>query len=314
MKRAMSKDFQAPEDDFKESSIWQKLEKYKHMKYLYIIAVMLSITACTEEMNVELESGETRLSVEANVTSDLKKHIVKLKESSDVFYAKEAIAVTNATVTVNDGNHTYAYTEKEPGYYESNVAFAGQAGKTYSLSIGNIDIDKDGTIEDYLASSTMKEPYAVDSLKLHFDADHETDDDDGEFWLLSLYMKDNIDTEDFYAYACKINDVIVDDTITEVLVQKDTYFNGELTKGADVGEFNQSKPDEILTNLDKITLETYAIGKGYYDFISQFQEMDDGQSMFSGPPGNITSNISNGAIGFFAVYSITRTTIIHKTE
>lgn len=287
------------------------------MKYIYIIAVVLLITACTEEMNVDLDSGETRLSVEANVTSDLKKHVVKLKESSDVFYSKEAIPVTNATITVKDGSNTYEYTEKNPGYYESNVEFAGQAGKTYSLSISNVDIDKNGITEDYLASSTMKQPYVVDSVKLHFDPDYETrsdDDDDGEFWLLSLFMKDDIDAENYYGFACQINDVMVHDTITEVLVLKDIFFNGEQTKGADVGEFNQSKPDEILTNLDKVTLETYAITKEYYDFVSQLQEMDEGQSMFSGPPGNITSNISNNTIGFFAVYSITRTFVVHKTE
>jgi len=286
------------------------------MKYSYIIAILLSITACTEEMDVDLDSGETRLSVEAKVTSDLQKHVVKLKESSDVF-SEEALPVTNATITVSDGTITYQYTETEPGYYESNVEFTGQVGKTYSLSIGNVDIDKDGIIEEYLASSTMKQAYVVDSIKLHFDPDYESysnDEDEGEFWLLSLYMKDNIETEDYYGFACQINDVVVQDTITEVLVQKDTYFNGELTKGADVGEFNQSKPDEKLNNLDKVTLETYAISKEYYDFVSQLQEMDEGQSMFSGPPGNITSNISNEAIGFFAVYSITRTTVIHKTE
>ncbi len=277
------------------------------------------MNACTEEMDVDLDGGETRLSVEASVTSDFKKHVVKLKESSDVFYAKEAITVANATITVNDGTNTYAYTEIEPGYYESNVEYSGQAGKTYSLSIGNVDIDKDGTIEEYLANSIMKQPYAVDSVKLHFDPDYDTngdddDEDDGEFWLLSLYMKDNIDVEDYYGFASQINGVVVDDTITEVLVQKDTYFNGEQTKGVDVGEFSQSKFDEILTNLDEVTLETYAISKEYYDFVSQLQEMDEGQSMFSGPPGNITTNISNGAIGFFAVYSITRTTVVHKTE
>ena len=42
--------------------------------------------------------------------------------------------------------------------------------------------------------------------------------------------------------------------------------------------------------------------------------MDEGQSMFSGPPGNVATNISNGAIGFFAVYAITRTSVIHKIE
>ncbi len=290
------------------------------MRYLYIIAVILSIAACTEEMNVDLDSGETRLTVEANVTSDLKKHVVKLKESSDVFYAKEAIAVTNATVTVNDGSNTYAYTETKPGYYESNVAYSGQAGKTYALSIGNVDINKDGTIEEYLASSTMRKAYVVDSVKLHFDpeyisADSDDDDDDkGEFWLLSLFMKDDIKTEDYYGFACQINGVVVHDTISEIIVEKDTYFNGEQTKGVDVGEFDQSKFGEVLGNLDEVTLETYAINKDYYKFVSQLQEMDDGQSMFSGTPGNIISNVSNEAIGFFAVYSITRTTIVHKIE
>ncbi len=289
------------------------------MKYLYIIAIILSMTACTEDMDVDLDSGEARLSVEASLTSDLKKHVVKLKESSDVFYSEEAMPVTNANITVNDGINTYQYTEKEPGYYESNEEFPGLPGKTYALSISNVDIDKDGTIEEYLASSQMKQAYAVDSIWLHFDPDYDTngnddDEDDGDFWLLSLYMKDNIDAEDYYGFASQINGVVVDDTITEVLVQKDTYFNGELTKGADVGEFSQSKFDEILTNFDEVTLETYAITKEYYDFVSQLQEMDEGQSMFSGPPGNITTNISNGAIGFFAVYSITRTTVIHRTE
>lgn len=287
------------------------------MKYTYIIVIILLIIGCTEDMNVDLDSGETRLSVEANLTSDLKKHVVKLKESSDVFYSKEAPAVTNAIIIVSDGINNYQYTEKQPGFYESNVEFSGQPGKTYSLTIGNVDINKDGTIEEYLASSIMKEPYVVDSIGLHFDPDYETyndDDDDGKFWLLSLYLKDNIETKDYYGFACRINDILVHDTITEVLVQKDTYFNGEETKGADVGELNQSKSDEILTNLDKVTLETYAISKEYYDFIDQLQEMDEGQSMFSGPPGNITSNISNEAIGFFAVYPITRTSIIHKTK
>lgn len=289
------------------------------MKYIYYIVIILFIVSCTEEIDVKLDSGETRLSVEANVTSDFKKHSVILKESSDVFYSQEAIAVSNAIVMVNDGTDTYEYSEKEPGYYESNIEFAGQAGKTYSLSINNVDINKDGTNEEYVANATMKQAYVVDSVQLHFDPDYESDrdrddDNEGEFWLLSLFMKDNIETDDFYGFACQVNDVIVHDTITELLVQKDTYFNGELTKGADVGELDQSKPDEVLNHLDKVTLETYAITKEYYNFVNQFQEMDEGQSMFSGPPGNITTNISNNAIGFFAVYSITRTSVIHKTE
>ena len=291
----------------------------KHIKPIYLLAVSLLLVCCTEEISVDVDSGETRLSVEATLTSDLKKHFVILKESSDVFYNQDALPVKNASISVNNGSTSYNYQEREPGFYESEIEFAGEPGKTYSLSITNVDINKDGTMEEYVANSTMKQPYKVDYIEMNFDPDYESergsdDDDNGAFWLVSLYMQDNIETEDYYGFACRINDVLVHDTITEVLVQEDTYFNGEKTKGSNVGEFNQYKPDEILQNMDKITLETYAIDEGYYDFVNQLQEMDEGQSMFSGPPGNITSNITNDAIGYFAVYSITRTSVIHKTE
>ncbi|MDQ2178385.1 DUF4249 domain-containing protein [Marinifilum sp. D714] len=287
----------------------------KQLKYICLLMFTIIFSSCTEEINVDVDSGETRLSVEAAVTSDLTKHHVILKETSDVFFNQDAIPVRSAKITVTDGNTIYNYQETKPGYYESEDAFAGKPGNTYSLSITNVDVNKDGTLEEYLASSTMKPTYLIDSIKMHFDPDYESYDEDvdkGPFWLVSLYMKDDIKTEDYYGFACRINDVMVHDTITEILVQKDTYFNGETSKGVDVGEFNQEKPDEILKDNDIITLETYAISEEYYDFVSQLQELDEGQNMFSGPPGNITSNISNGAIGFFAVYSITRTNIVHR--
>jgi hypothetical protein len=291
----------------------------RQVQFIALLAFTLIYSSCTEEIDVNVDSSETRLSVEATLTSDLKKHFVKLKESSDVFYDQEAIPVQNANISVSDGNTSYIFVESKPGYYESETAFAGQPGKTYSLSIRNVDVNKDGNLEEYTANSTMRKPYEVDSIRMHYDPEYESDrrgDDEekGEFWLVSLYMKDDIKTEDFYGFACRRNDVLVHDTITEVLVQKDTYFNGETTKGVDVCEFDQSKPDEILRNNDEVTLETYAIDEAYYDFVYQLQEMDEELGMFSGPPGNINSNISNGAIGFFAVYSITRTTIILETD
>lgn len=290
----------------------------KKLTRILLFVFMLSHIACTEDIDVKVDSGETRLSVEGAVTSDLKKHVVKLSKSSDVFDNQKAKAVTNAAVVVNDGSNDIEFIETEPGVYESEMEFAGLPGKIYSLSIKNVDINNDGTTEEYVASESMKVAYEVEKISLHFDPDYESrngdDEDEGEFWLLSLFMQDDVKTKDFYGFACRVNDVLVHDTITEVIVQKDTYFNGEKTKGVDVGEFNQKKPDEILKENDKITLETYAISEDYYDFVSQLKEMDEGQSMFSGPPGNIKTNISNGAIGFFAVYSITRTSIVHTTE
>lgn len=291
----------------------------KQFAVIGMLIFVFGIYSCTEEIDVNVDSGETRLSVEATLTSDLKNHFVILKESSDVFFNQEAVPVKSATINVTDGTNNYNFIETKPGYYESETEFAGEPGKTYSLSITNVDVNNDGEMEEYFASSTMKQPYAVDSIRLHFDPEYESErgpdeDEEGEYWLVSLYMKDDIKTEDYYGFACRVNNVLVHDTITEVLVQEDTYFNGETTKGVDVGELNQDKPDEVLQINDVVTLETYAIDEGYYDFVYQFQEMDEEQNMFSGPPGNITTNISNGAIGYFAVYSITRTSVVLQLE
>lgn len=271
--------------------------------------------SCTEKMNIDLKSTDPILTVEGSVTSDLKNHKVILKESSDVYNKDQSNRISNAVVTVSDGTKIFSYSEVQPGYYESDLKFAGQPGKTYTLSIDNVDINKDGKTEKYKASSYMRDPYVIDKIKLHFDPDYEAkDDEEGEFWLVKLFLQDNPKTKDYYAFACRKNNILVHDTITEIIVQKDTYFNGSQTKGVNVGELNQSKSDEILKDKDVITLETYAIGKDYYYFIDQFQKMSEDRSMFSGPPGNIKTNISNGGIGFFSAYSITRTSIVYNKK
>ncbi|PKQ64888.1 hypothetical protein BZG02_03285 [Labilibaculum filiforme] len=283
---------------------------------LLLITSILIVSSCTEKMDVELDSTYTRLSVEAKITTDFKKHFVKLSESSDVFFNQDAIPVTNATIQVNDGTSNFSFEETSPGYYESSTEFSGIPGKTYFLSILNVDLHHNGKLESYEAQSLMPYPHKVDSIAMNYDDNYRNEGNDNkEYWLLSLYLKDNKENEDYYGFACQINNVLVHDTITEVVIAEDTFFNGEASKGVEVGFFDQEKPDEIIRNNDLITLETYALTEDYLDFVNELQFMDMEQiPLFSGPPANIRTNISNNAIGFFAVYSITRTSTIVKVE
>ena len=282
--------------------------------YNYILLILL-ISACTEKIDIKVDNGETRLTVDARITSDNQKHFVRLTESSEVFYNQEAKPVTNAIVTVNDGSTTIIFRESSPGLYKSETEFQGSPGKDYKLNISNVDIDNDGTNEDYRAQAQMPHPHTVDSIKMHYDPKYGYGDDEGAYWLVSLYMKDNPNEDNFYGFGCRINDKLVTDTITELTIAEDIYFNGESTKGVDVAELFQKQDDEIVKDDDQIILETYSITKDYYDFLYQLKEMEEGQNpVFSGPPANISTNISNGAVGFFAVYSITRTSTNVKTD
>ena len=60
-----------------------------------------------------------------------------------------------------------------------------------------------------------------------------------------------------------------------------------------------------------ITVEVNRIDKGYYDFISQCKSSRDGETpFFGGPPANIVTNFSPGAVGYFSAYSPARKSII----
>jgi len=58
---------------------------------------------------------------------------------------------------------------------------------------------------------------------------------------------------------------------------------------------------------DKITLCISLIEKGYHDFLLQCQSERRGENpFFGGPASNITTNITNGGVGYFAAFSTTR--------
>ncbi|MCE5225970.1 MAG: hypothetical protein LLG05_08925, partial [Porphyromonadaceae bacterium] len=61
---------------------------------------------------------------------------------------------------------------------------------------------------------------------------------------------------------------------------------------------------------DKITIEISRVEKGYYDFIMQCQQGIDGENpFFGGPPSNIDTNITMGAVGYFSSFSPTKFTV-----
>ena len=65
---------------------------------------------------------------------------------------------------------------------------------------------------------------------------------------------------------------------------------------------------EELPNTDtlKVTVEMHSISRKYYDFLVAIAlETEFNGDLFSGPPANIPSNISNGGLGFFIASAVT---------
>jgi hypothetical protein len=233
---------------------------------------------------------------------------VELKRSADYFANKPAEGVSGAIVEISYDDESIILEENsdQPGVYETPGDFFGQPGTTYELKISNVDIDEDGIAEDYSASSYMPEINEADSITLKY-----TSNSFFSGWEIQVWTYDPAEIRNFYVFKALVNNILVTDTLTELVIQNDDLFNGNYTYGITSQFLIDSKPDERLEPGDTVTFEANSITEDYYNFLIEAQSESFGQNpLFSGPPANISSNVSNGALGFFTAYSLTRSSRI----
>jgi hypothetical protein len=266
--------------------------------------------SCTETIEVEVDSSFTRLVVEASVTTDTMVHAVRLSTTSDYFNNKPAPAVTGAVVSISDGQSTWIFVESstEAGHYYSAPDFYAVPGNTYSLEISNVDIDMDGISEQYSANSKLNSVNPVDSISIEYINSFFSG------YQVRIYALDS-PKADFYSFKVLKNGFLLTDTLTEMIVQNDEFFNGGYTYGIPSQFLNDDKPDEHVYLGDTITFELNGITEEYYNYVIEAQSQIFPQTpLFSGPPANVSSNISNNAIGFFVAYSVARSSVIASED
>ena len=277
------------------------------MKYsAFIIIFILFITSCTEKIDIDLGTTYQRFIVDGTITTDTMKHGVKLSRSIDYYNNVQPPTVSNAIVTIDDGTTMVTLDENEqnPGYYETDENYFGVVGRTYTLEI-EIPEEINGH-KTFSATSEMKPVAPIDSIRVEYI-------EKWEVWELKIYALDP-PSEDFYSFEVIKNGIEITDTVTKRGITDDRFFNGNYTFGIPVYYFNSEYEPEFVHPGDTITLRMGGITKDYYNFLIELmdQTFEYRNPMFSGPPANIRSNISNEGLGFFTAYSTTYSTTVYN--
>lgn len=273
------------------------------MMVLLLAAGAVLFPACTERIDIKLDSTYTRLVVYGEITSDSLRHTVTLTSTADYFSNTPAPKISGATVELRAGDELYLLNPdpENPGQYKPDVAFRGKPGTSYHLQISNVDIDGNGETEVYEAETTMPEAVAVDSIRV---IPFQTPFFNGHQVL--LFAQDP-SSRQFYNYKILRNGELLTDTLIEFISQSDELFNGNYLYALPVTFLNDDDPDEAVKTGDFVTLEMSSIPEDYYYFISDARsEIFGSVPIFSGPPANVRSNISGDALGFFVAYSVSR--------
>ncbi len=277
----------------------------KPLKLIFTILILsLLVASCTEKIDVQLDSGYTRLVVDGSITTDTMVHTVTLSSSSSYFYDQPAPPVKGAQLSITDGSQTFNLTGDSNGVYRTEPSVYGIPGHTYTLNIKLAN--PIGGHSEYSATSTLHPVHALDSITLSFHPDWMKKG----VWEVKCYVLEP-PTTDFYRFMVYKNDKLISDSLNEWLATDDKFINGNYTKGVSVAYLRQGSSQENLVKGDKVTIEVDNIGEGYYNFIMEAQaEIRGSNPLFSGPPANVKGNINNGGIGYFAAYSNTLSSAI----
>lgn len=273
---------------------------------LCIIAslILFFVSSCTEIIEIETGSADTRLVVYGEITNYTGVHRVRLSKTTDYFHNNPAPPVSGAKVTITDGVSVYTLNESNtfPGLYETPRFFHGIRGVTYFLKVENLDINGDGENEIYEATTYLPYLNPMDSIRLKYSSYPFFSG-----WELQLYTWDPAETRDYYSFKVYKNGKLLTNSINEYIVRSDEFFNGKYTNGITAQFLSDAVPKEKALPGDTIVFEINAITKDFFNFVQQVQsEIFTSTPLYSGPPANIVSNISNGALGFFHAYAIDR--------
>jgi hypothetical protein len=273
-----------------------------------IIALTALISSCTERIDLELDGTYIRPVIFGQLTTDTTAHRITITTSGDYFKNKPPVGISGANVAIWDGEYAFELTEdpNKPGVYFTEPDVYGIQGKTYTLLVDNVDLLGDGNLSSYEATSELLPVTNIDSIKVEYRSLWEG-------WVVQAFAKDPPETKDYYKFLISLNDELLTDSLSEYRWTDDTFFNGSYTNGVVIYFFSDRR--DILKEGDKITAAFCGITEDYYNYLVEAQTASrPSVPLFSGPPANPRTNISNGAIGFFTAYSISRATSFAKNN
>jgi hypothetical protein len=256
------------------------------MKRNVITAVFATVLffSCKKIVTLKLKNVPAAIVIEGEVTDAPGPYVVTINQPVD-FYASNAFPpVQGAVVTItNSMGLRDSLTETTPGVYVTHV-LQGVPGITYTLSV---------TVQNanYTAVSTMPMPVALDSINFQSNSGF------GKTQISAIAnFQDPEGVKNYYQFK---------EYLGGIPLTKDLFvFDDRLSDGRYINYtlFNDSS---YLEEGDQLQVDLYCIDSAVYNYFFQLdQSSGAGAFNTTASPANPTSNISNGAYGYFSAHTI----------
>jgi hypothetical protein len=282
---------------------------YIRIGFIIMIFSIFVFSGCEEYLDTAIEDNqETKLVVEGCITTDTTSHSVVLSRSGDFFEKGPKKMVSDAIVTVSEGEVVHMLKETEPGIYRTEPDVYGIIGKTYNL---NILLDNDSV---YTASEKIVELPEIDSIVAVYKAGFNQNTGKRVYgYYINYYGFETEGLGNYYLWNLYIDNQLYSDSIQKQVFTSDDFVDGNYIKDFEMFFIAETN---LPSDTVEIKIEMFSITKEYYDFlVGLLLETVWKGSPWDGPPANAVSNLSNSALGYFrASDKKTATTKIIKQQ
>lgn len=274
--------------------------------YIFL-AFVFGLTSCQDVIDIELDTEDNVLVVEAELNNIDSIQWVKLSYTADYFNNPDNVATDytreqNATVVLLENGIVVDTMTYNINTFQFESAFTGTIGNTYQLRI----VATDGTVYTSAEEELPNVPQ-IDSL---YYIKNNYNDPRGINWDIMLETQELPEEGNYYQWKIFLNGAYQDGP-EDLAFTDDSWVNGSYIEEFDVYTIDEDQFIENTTTQPYIDVRLIqmAITKSNYEFLYNLQTQTAFASTpFASPPAEIKGNVfvegtNERALGMFVVTS-----------
>lgn len=258
-----------------------------------MIFVAFSITSCEKVIDLDLNSKNAQIVIEANISNLNEPCVVKLTKTANYNESSDFPEISDAQVILSDNaGNIDTLIETSAGIYKS-TSIQGTVGRTYTLKVF-------ANGKEYTSISTMNSPIEIDNLYISTISLPK-----GNQKILNLKFTDIKNVANYY----RIVEIVNNDTLPTIFIEDDLKQDGDTI---DMTLFAKRQDEVKLIVGDSVTVQLQSVDKNVYDYFRTLLQLVGGGGLInqSTSPANPISNFDNGALGYFNAYSVSSKSIV----
>lgn len=264
----------------------------------WMAIIIFILPSCEEVIEIDLNFNNPAFVIEGVISKD-SVCIVRLTTTASYFSEEDPAPVENAMISVSNGTISEELTYYGDGYFRGEN-ITGEEGSTYYLEV----MYKETLYE---ASSYLPAQTNILSVNYNKSDEQSTVNPLGEtVYTIGCTFRDNPDTDDFYMIRFTEDGKMIESKYFLLTEKRSNGGSIEIDNNGYI-RFVES----IFYEGGEVDIHLFSIDENIYNYFLQLSDILFWKRRVVPPtPYNPQSNISGGALGYFAAWSIDCETIL----